>query len=252
VAAHLEPEILIVDEVLAVGDAAFQKKCLGKMKDVGREGRTILFVSHNMAAIKALCTKCALLENGFLKATGETHSIVSEYFNATMDFNTNKDLSDRVDRVGGKKISCIHFDILNLDKDSMKDVCCGMPISIEFIFESKVAHLENLRFGLYFCYKETGELLTELNTYYNSKKIYSCQKGSYKIKFSWPKLPLSPGTYIINIIITSGLEVLDWVRDAGQLNVVEGSYYDSGLMPLPGNYPVFFSDFDFSLIQNND
>lgn len=81
VAAHLEPDIMIVDEVLAVGDAEFQKKCLGKMKDVSnKEGRTVLFVSHNMTAIKTLCNRTLLLENGQLVADGETHHIVNKYF----------------------------------------------------------------------------------------------------------------------------------------------------------------------------
>src|SRR5205823_13601249 len=72
VAAHLEPEILILDEVLAVGDAQFQKKCLGKMKDASKkEGRTVLFVSHNTTAVKSLCTRCMFLENGLLKQIGE-------------------------------------------------------------------------------------------------------------------------------------------------------------------------------------
>jgi lipopolysaccharide transport system ATP-binding protein len=79
VAAHLEPEILIVDEVLAVGDAEFQKKCLGKMKDVSGQGRTVLFVSHNMPSIRMLCTKCAYLDKGKLKNMGETNAIIGEY-----------------------------------------------------------------------------------------------------------------------------------------------------------------------------
>jgi lipopolysaccharide transport system ATP-binding protein len=79
VAAHLEPEILIIDEVLAVGDAEFQKKCLGKMKDVSGQGRTVLFVSHNMAAVKALCTNCLLLENGMVKMVGETEYVINRY-----------------------------------------------------------------------------------------------------------------------------------------------------------------------------
>ncbi|MEM8827724.1 MAG: ABC transporter ATP-binding protein [Cyanobacteria bacterium P01_G01_bin.19] len=80
VAAHLEPEILIVDEVLAVGDAQFQKKCLGKMKDVGDEGRTVLFVSHNMAAIKALCDQGIFLSQGQLISQGDVEGIVDQYF----------------------------------------------------------------------------------------------------------------------------------------------------------------------------
>ena len=84
VAAHLEPEILIVDEVLAVGDAEFQKKCLGKMKDVAGHGRTILFVSHNMAAVNNLCTKAIMLESGCLILKGETGQVVNHYLNSGM------------------------------------------------------------------------------------------------------------------------------------------------------------------------
>ncbi len=79
VAAHLEPEILLVDEVLSVGDALFQKKCLGKMSEVSRQGRTVIFVSHNMGAVSSLCTKGILLENGTLTATGEIEEVISRY-----------------------------------------------------------------------------------------------------------------------------------------------------------------------------
>src|SRR5262249_23499458 len=79
VAAHLEPEILLVDEVLAVGDAEFQEKCLGKMRDVTREGRTVLFVSHNLAAVRSLCTRALLLENGRLLFDGGTDDAVERY-----------------------------------------------------------------------------------------------------------------------------------------------------------------------------
>jgi lipopolysaccharide transport system ATP-binding protein len=81
VAAHLEPEILVVDEVLAVGDVAFQKKCLGKLGDVAKEGRTVLFVSHNMAAIQNLCPKCILLNNGHILKMGGTVDIIHHYLN---------------------------------------------------------------------------------------------------------------------------------------------------------------------------
>jgi lipopolysaccharide transport system ATP-binding protein len=79
VAAHLEPEILLIDEVLAVGDAEFQKKCLGKMSDVAREGRTVLFVSHNMSAVNRICQRCILLESGLIKADDDTHTITAQY-----------------------------------------------------------------------------------------------------------------------------------------------------------------------------
>jgi lipopolysaccharide transport system ATP-binding protein len=81
VAAHLEPEILLVDEVLSVGDASFQKKCLGKMGEVGHQGRTILFVSHNMSAVQSLCTRSIWIDHGAVKMDGPSSSIVSSYLN---------------------------------------------------------------------------------------------------------------------------------------------------------------------------
>src|SRR5438046_2398261 len=82
VAAHLDPEILIIDEVLAVGDAQFQKKCLGKIRDVGKQGRTVLFVSHTMAAITRLCTRAVLLAEGRLYREGSVDDIVSAYLHS--------------------------------------------------------------------------------------------------------------------------------------------------------------------------
>ena len=97
VAAHLEPEILIVDEVLAVGDAQFQKKCLGKMEEVGKEGRTVLFVSHNMGTVLQLCNRCILLKAGEIELMGDTENVVTHYYNSsTITYlgkgNENKDI----------------------------------------------------------------------------------------------------------------------------------------------------------------
>lgn len=105
VAAHLNPEILIVDEVLAVGDAEFQAKCLGKMKDVSGQGRTILFVSHNMDAIERLCNKCVYLQNGRLIDSGETYKITSLYLNKTNNYVYN--LNQSTANIGAKITSVI-------------------------------------------------------------------------------------------------------------------------------------------------
>lgn len=90
VAAHLEPEILIIDEVLAVGDAEFQKKCLGKMNEVSKSGRTVIFVSHDMNAIEQLCGKTIILQNGHLIKHGETHSLIADYLNGNKELNVNQ------------------------------------------------------------------------------------------------------------------------------------------------------------------
>jgi len=104
VAAHLEPEILIIDEVLAVGDAEFQKKCLNKMEDVGKEGRTVLFVSHNMAAVTRLCGRGILLSAGSILDDGDTHAIVSSYLTSGLGSTAARDWSDSDDAPGDDSV----------------------------------------------------------------------------------------------------------------------------------------------------
>jgi lipopolysaccharide transport system ATP-binding protein len=94
VAAHLEPEILIVDEVLAVGDASFQKKCLAKMHTVGREGRTVLFVSHNLSAITSLCQRVIWLHNGKVQGNGQPHQVVSDYLSSSLLMQPSREWTD--------------------------------------------------------------------------------------------------------------------------------------------------------------
>lgn len=102
VAAHLEPEILIIDEVLAVGDAAFQKKCLSKMEDVGKEGRTVLFVSHNMPAVTRLCKRCVLLNEGSVIADGPAHKVVSTYLTEGAGTTAAREWQDAARAPGGE------------------------------------------------------------------------------------------------------------------------------------------------------
>ena len=101
VAAYLEPEILIIDEVLAVGDLEFQKKCLSKMEDVGHAGRTVLFVSHNLAAVTRLCSRAILLEDGKIVADGPAETVVKRYLNAGQENSSEKEWPDLEKAPGG-------------------------------------------------------------------------------------------------------------------------------------------------------
>jgi len=104
VAAHLEPEILIIDEVLAVGDASFQRKCLGKMSDVAREGRTVLFVSHNLNAVESLCDRAILLENGRLRSEGHPHNVITEYHRKSVSSDADRSWSESSEAPGNECI----------------------------------------------------------------------------------------------------------------------------------------------------
>ena len=138
VAAHLEPEILIVDEVLAVGDAEFQKKCLGKMKDVSGQGRTVLFVSHNMPSIRVLCNTCLYLEQGKIKRLGYTDDIISEYLSNDLksDFSTDGLIPETLSLYNtgeAKFISALLFNSTG-DKSEELDFCENFSIASILLF----------------------------------------------------------------------------------------------------------------------
>lgn len=135
VAAHLESEILIVDEVLAVGDAEFQKKCLGKMGDVSKgEGRTVLFVSHNLAAVKTLCNKGIYLKNGTLDFEGDIESTLNTYLRDTKG-QIGIPLSERLDKIGNRKIVINDIIFKNAENVAISEVFSGDYLKIEFHFE---------------------------------------------------------------------------------------------------------------------
>jgi lipopolysaccharide transport system ATP-binding protein len=135
VAAHLEPEILLVDEVLAVGDAAFQKKCLNKMQEVGRHGRTVLFVSHNMSAITRLCERAVLIESGRLIKDGPSHEIVSEYL-ASEEFKAGvNEWPDPVKAPGNDIVRLLAVRIRNGEGQIVTAVDISRPIRIEMEYE---------------------------------------------------------------------------------------------------------------------
>lgn len=129
VAAHLEPEILIVDEVLAVGDAQFQKKCLGKMEEVGKEGRTILFVSHNMGVISQLCSTCVWLDKGEIKEIGQTGSVVNAYMlNGISELSGEIAFPDDPRKIAQLKKICL----LDHEGNVAQKFDCNNPINIKF------------------------------------------------------------------------------------------------------------------------
>jgi lipopolysaccharide transport system ATP-binding protein len=139
VAAHLEPEILLVDEVLAVGDAAFQKKCLGKMADVARQGRTVLFVSHNMSAIQALCEKVAWLDGGQVKDVGPTSQVVQDYLESAMTAEAVP-VAERHDRTGDGSARIWSVRIQALDERPVIRTGSRLKITVEYASPKTIIH----------------------------------------------------------------------------------------------------------------
>lgn len=135
VAAHLEPEILVIDEVLAVGDAEFQKKCLNKMEDVGKEGRTVLFVSHNMSAVTRLCQRGILLSDGKLIADGEAHSIVSKYLVSGLGTMAAREWDSQQDAPGDDTVRLRSLRVIDETGNEAEGFDIRKPIGIEMTFD---------------------------------------------------------------------------------------------------------------------
>ena len=135
VAAHLEPEILLIDEVLAVGDAEFQKKCLNKMKEIGGEGRTVLFVSHNMTAITRLCPRTILLDGGGIAADGPSHEVVTTYYNSGTGTSAAREWPDLTQAPGNDRARLCSVKVLTEENQISETVDIRKPIGLQMEFE---------------------------------------------------------------------------------------------------------------------
>ena len=217
VAAHLDPEILVVDEVLAVGDAEFQKKAIGKMQDVSRgEGRTVLFVSHNMTSIKQLCQKCVWLENGKVKEIGGVNAIVDKYLasNSSNEFNTFLPL-DNNRRNEDPSIHIKDFRLLNrLPKT-------GDVLQFEFDIDNKSNETKQVEMAI-----AVKNIQYEPVTQFFSKDTNSTiilKPGKNLVSVTTPSLPLVEGNYHLNLWIGSNQRVIDWITDCFNLRIETGS-----------------------------
>ena len=192
VAAHLDPEILVVDEVLAVGDAEFQKKAIGKMQDVSKgEGRTVLFVSHNMASVKNLCNHGVLLEHGMIKTIGKIDDVINTYLNEDVEScKTTKWDREHAPYMNG--IRLLSAKITNTEET----LYAGDPIYLEFEFESEEPH--TAEYNITFLVKdEMNNFLFEASTAYGTRHVEKTGSGLYKATATIPANLLNEGNYRI-------------------------------------------------------
>ena len=198
VAAHLEPEILFVDEVLAVGDIAFQKKCLGKMGDISQEGRTIIFVSHNMAAINALCSRCVILNAGGIEFDGPTDKATARYYAESLDVSNGSDLSDRRREGTGKaRFTSIAIEARDANGHPLSVAYpgCDLSIDVELECESDFAHA-NL--AIIFC-DSNGSRIIDTNTAQKGDFVMLKAGKSRGLTFRLREVLLKPGKYLIGL-----------------------------------------------------
>lgn len=220
VAAHLDPEILVVDEVLAVGDAQFQKKCLGKMQDVSREqGRTVLFVSHNMPAIKALCTRAICLESGTLVADDFPDPVIGRYYHrgGTQGFD-GKELEKRPRQYGTGEMRFLEIRMVREDALPARTVQTGDPILFEFDLDVKKA-VKDVFFILVLTDLD-GRPVSQLRFPEHARDGLTFNPGRQTFRVSLNSV-VFPGTYstILGTSLMNGLTI-DWVEKAMEFEVV--------------------------------
>ncbi|BAZ42341.1 ABC transporter-like protein [Calothrix sp. NIES-4101] len=216
VAAHLEPEILIVDEVLAVGDAQFQKKCLGKMEDVGKEGRTVLFVSHNMQGIRRLCSKAVYLEQGVTKKVNSVEDAIQRYSaNLSMSaFDVDLDSVRRNSGFGEKAR------LLRIQLTPGTSFSYGEPLELIFFIRCK-GEIPDLAIGIGFDTLDGNRIMT-LDSDHNQAPLQMAD-GVHEIHFSVDRNPLHPGRYSVGVAIISNLFALDYIPNSIVWEVSSGS-----------------------------
>jgi lipopolysaccharide transport system ATP-binding protein len=230
VAAHLEPEILIVDEVLAVGDAAFQKKCLGKMQDVGKEGRTVLFVSHNMATIQNLCQRVIWLNQGHLISDEQTKIVITSYLSRYQNFPSTS-LAERKDRKGDGKIRFTSVQFENESGQNTTYFCSGQNVRIILLFENTTLEkLRNLSVALGID-NQLGDRIANISTEVSGSYVDDVEADAQSIVVEIKKLPLTPGRYGFTIFMSVNGVIADWVDNAGFFEVEGGDFYGTGKLP---------------------
>lgn len=243
VAAHLEPEILVVDEVLAVGDAEFQRKCIGKMKEVSSGGRTVLFVSHNMAAIQNLCNTAMYLRHGKLVVQGNTPAVVAEYLRAT-DAGPASDLAARMDRQGNGAVRFTDFSLGTPEGGELAAAQTGSAVVFRFDFQPGQGPVNNLHLamGIDDIY---GQRILHLSNE-TTGQVFPRAQGSSRISILLPRCPLLPGTYGFTLFSTVNGEVADYIFNAGTFHVESGDYFGTGRLPA-GDQGAFITEHSFIL-----
>ncbi|HEX6863761.1 MAG TPA: ABC transporter ATP-binding protein [Thermoanaerobaculia bacterium] len=225
VAAHLEPEILLVDEVLAVGDAAFQKRCLGKIGEVAEEGRTVIFVSHNLSAVERLCDSALLLDHGRVTFQGSTADAIERYLQTGSAAQGLLTEAERRPGRGGVRFTRV------------RALCDGRPAihltsgsRVELLFDYEVANgsdVEGARIRVAWTNLLGDTLFILVND--GSGNISRLPGPSGTVRAVIPRLPLHQGTYRLSVWIKSGRDLEDRISDALELTVAGGDFFGTGV-----------------------
>jgi ABC-type polysaccharide/polyol phosphate transport system ATPase subunit len=256
VAAHLDPEILLVDEVLAVGDAEFQKKCLGKMGEVASEGRTVLFVSHNMAAVQNLCNRAFLLNQGTIIRDGGVTDVIEYYLsnphnNSKTGHNGIFDLSERFNPHNGGKAIIKKVVLTGSDNIPRETFLTGEPLKISILVEGLSEH-DGSEVGVAFK-SDYGQWVSSASTWMCATTIEKPRRNLEWVVLEIDRLFLTPGRwglYISSTVHTAGV-YLDKLDGSVFFNVEGSDFYGTGQL-ITKEYGLFCMDFSWKITHALD
>jgi lipopolysaccharide transport system ATP-binding protein len=220
VAAHIEPQILIVDEVLAVGDIEFQKKCIGKMGDVAKRGKTVLFVSHNIVAVENLCTRAIWIENGSIAQDGDVSDVIRAYVKSSSDARA---LDSELSVKSGNGYARFQ-NAKTLDSDGQyRDIfSMGETIIIEFVILF-YKELSNLHFAITFRQADTGLNVLHLTNNDCDFQLQNITKGTRIVRVEIPNCLLYPNTYDVSLHVDNRSGIIDKVRKICSITMIQSN-----------------------------
>lgn len=231
IAAHLEPEILIIDEVLAVGDMEFQKKCLGKMGDVAKQGRTILFVSHNMSAVQQLCSKSVFLKNGEIQMIGKTSEVIDNYINQSVSSENQYS-----GRIGDRSIEFTSYYLTNENGNRTNEFFMGDDIFLNVSFKyNKTVQEHNMGIAVSNIYDEK---FTHILNYDDKFELSGNEGEEKEIRVKLKDVYFAPGIYKITLGLEKFTIIYDAIYDCLSFNMMQGDKINR-TSPFPSDIKTF-------------
>lgn len=235
VAAHLDPEVLLVDEVLSVGDAEFRRRCMGMMRDVTTQGRTVLLVSHSMASIQNLCDQVLLLDKGRMVMLDEPDLVVNEYLMRNRDnaASDSADLRSHPNRSRHLTPTFTGIRLLNAEGETTSAIMVGQPLTIEIQLDTEQRRYDNAAMFVSVT-DDREQQITRFGTTWHYEEPVTVE-GRMRVVIRWPECNLAPGSYYLAIKLRTandaneyGGRAVDQIENALQFEVIEGDLFGTG------------------------
>lgn len=244
IAAHMDPDILLIDEVLSVGDLDFQKKCITHMSEITKnKAKTIIMVSHNLDIIQTLCNRCIWLHKGGIKQFDKTNAVINDYIDGEKKL-VNMPISEREDRLGNGKIRATKIEIKNEKGEDVEFLHSGQNSYFYIHYEVTDDSVREVEIALPINSANLQNRIANIYSKTINKKI-TIQNKTGKIIIKINRLPFNIGKYGYNVWLGSNGEIFDNVINAGYFNVLFGDFYNSGILP-PTEHGVVLLDYEIN------